>query len=181
MAKAVRVRVDGLKELDKALGELSKATARNTLRRALTSAAEPMRAAAVRNAPMDTGELKRSIKLSSKIDNRTGKAEFAATMKAGGTRAQAAQALRDARREKGIGESFAEVFMGPEKGGKRLSIKAIVQEFGSEKQAAQPYMRPAFDAEAKNVISRVGDELSKEIDKAVTRARARALKKAAKG
>lgn len=181
MAKAVRVRVEGLRELDKALGELTKATARNTLRRALTSAAEPMRAAAERNAPMDTGELKRSIKLSSKIDNRVGKAEYAAVMRAGGTRSAASQALRDARRAKGIGESFAEVFMGPEKTGKRGSIKAMVQEFGSKKQAAQPYMRPAFDSEAQTVINNVGKELAKEIDKSVKRARARAARKAAKG
>lgn len=181
MAKAVSVKVEGLKELDKALGELTKATARNTLRRALTSAAEPMRAAAERNAPMDTGELKRSIKLSSKIDNRAGKAEFAAVMRSGGTKAAARSALRVARRAQGIGESFAEVFMGPEKGGKRQSIKAIVQEFGSSKQASQPYMRPAFDSEAQTVINNVGKELAKEIDKSVQRARARALKKAAKG
>lgn len=180
MVKAVRVKVEGLKELDAALGELSKGAARGALRRALIKAAEPMRAAAERNAPKNTGDLARSIKLSSRIDNRAGKKEFAAVMRSGGTRAQAAQALRDARRAKGIGESFAEVFMGPEKAGKREAIKALVQEFGSKKQAAQPYMRPAFDAEAQNVIGNIQGELSTEIDKSVRRARARALKKAGK-
>lgn len=181
MAGAVKVRVEGLKELDKALGELSKAAARNALRRALIKAAEPMRSAAERNAPVDTGALKRSIILTSKIDNRAGKAEFAAVMKSGGTKAQAVQALRDARRAKGIGESFAEVFMGPRKAGKQASIKAMVQEFGSHKQSAQPYMRPAFDGQAPAVIDGIRGELSAEIDKAVKRARARAAKKAAKG
>lgn len=180
MVKAARVKVEGLKELDAALGELTKATARNVLRRTLLAAGEPMRAAAERNAPVDTGALQRSIKISSKIDNRAGKPEYAATLRAGGTRAQAAQALRDARRAKGIGESFAEVFIGPEKMGKRAGVKSIVQEFGSAKQAPQPYMRPAFDAEAGNVINRVKGDLSREIDKAVTRARARAAKKAAR-
>lgn len=181
MAKAVRVKVEGLKELDQALAELSKATARNTLHRALISAGEPMRAAAEQNAPVDTGALKRSIKISSKVDNKAGKAEYSAALRAGGTKAQAVQALRDARREKGIGESFAEVFIGPEKAGKRASIKANVQEFGSSKQAAQPYMRPAFDSQAMNVLNGIKGELSKEINKSVQRARARALKKAAKG
>ncbi len=180
MAKGVRVKVEGLKELDRALGELTKATARNTLQRALITAGEPMRAAAERNAPVDTGELKRSIKISSRVDNRAGKREYAATLAGGGTKAQAVQALRDARRAKGIGESFAEAFIGPEKGRRRLAVKATVQEFGSRKQSAQPYMRPAFDAEAENVIKRIGTELSREIDKSVTRARARAAKKAAR-
>lgn len=181
MAKAVRVKVEGLKELDAALGELSKATARNTMRRALINAAEPMRAAAERNAPVDTGKLKRSIIVTSKIDNKAGKSEYAAVMRGGGSKSQAVQAMRDARRAKGIGESFAEAFMGPAKGGKRDSIKAVVQEFGSRKQAAQPYLRPAFDAEAQNVIGNIKAELSAEIDKAAKRARARAARKAAKG
>lgn len=181
MAKAVSVRVDGLKELDAALGELSKSAARGALRRALIKAAEPMRAAAERNAPVDTGALKRSIIVTSRIDNRAGKAEYAAVMRGGGSKAQAVGALRDARRAKGIGESFAEAFMGPAKGGKRDAIKAMVQEFGSRKQGAQSYMRPAFDSEAQNVIDGIKDELSAEIDKTVRRARARAARKAARG
>lgn len=180
MAKAVRIKVEGLKELDAALGELSKGAARGALRRALVKAAEPMRAAAERNAPKLTGELKSKIIVTSRTDNRAGKAEFAAVMKGGGTRSQAAEAMRDARRATGVGESFAEAFIGPAKGGKRLAIKAAVQEFGSRKQAAQPYMRPAFDAEAQNVIGKIKDELSSEIDKSVRRARARAAKKAGK-
>lgn len=178
MARAVHVKVEGLKELDAALGDLSKGAARGALRRALIKAAEPMRAAAERNAPELTGDLKGSIIVTSKIDNRAGKAEYAAVMKGGGTKAQAAGALRDARRAKGIGENFAEAYLGPAKGGKRRAIKAIVQEFGSRKQAAQPYMRPAFDAEAQNVINGIKSELSTEIDKSVRRARARAAKKA---
>lgn len=180
MAGKVRVKVEGLKELDAALGELSKGAARGVLRRALIKAAEPMRAAAARNAPEDTGTLKRSIIVTSKIDNRAGKAEYAAVMKGGGSKAEAVGALRDARRATGIGESFAEVFMGPTKSGKRNSIKAMVQEYGSKKQAAQPYMRPAFDAEAQNVINGIKGELTAEIDKSVKRARSRALKKAGK-
>lgn len=180
MAKAVRVKVEGLKELDAALGELSKGAARGTLRRALIKAAEPMRAAAVRNAPEDKGDLKRSIIVTSKIDNKAGKAEYAAVMRGGGSKSQASQALRDARRAKGIGESFAEVFMGPAKSGKKNAIKAMVQEFGSKHQPGQPYMRPAFDAEAQNVVNGIKGELSAEIEKSVKRARARALKKAGK-
>ena len=171
------VKISGLKQLDSALTELSKGAARGALRRALIKAAEPMRAAAERNAPEDIGELKRSIVLTTRIDNQAGRAEYANVMKSGGSKSQAVQAMRDARRGQGVGESFAEAYMGPEKGSKRLAIKSVVQEFGSSRQSAQPYMRPAFDAEAANVINRVGDELSAEISKSVRRARARALKK----
>lgn len=173
------VKIEGLKELDAAMGELGKSAARGVLRRTLVKAAEPMRAAAERNAPKDTGALAGSIIVTSKIDNRAGKKEYGAVMAAGGSKSAAVQALRDARRAKGIGESFAEAFLGPAKAGKRGSIKAMVQEFGSSKQDAQPYMRPAFDAEVNTVLGNIKGELTTEIDKAVARARKRALKRAA--
>lgn len=182
MAKTT-VKIEGLKELDQALGELSKATARNTMRRALISAAEPMRAAAERNAPILTGQLSRSIAISASIGqkNDPGKAAYAKTMAGGGTRTQAREALITARRAAGVGESFAEVYLGPTVSGKRNSIKAIVQEFGSVKQPAQPYMRPAFDSQARNVLNRISGELKTEVDKSVARAARRAARKAAKG
>lgn len=182
MAKT-SIRIEGLRELDEALGELSKATARNTMRRALTSAAEPMRAEAERNAPRETGQLANSIAISAQIGrkNDPGKAAFAETMRGGGTRTQARQALIAANRAAGVGESFAEVYMGPRASNKRNSIKAIVQEFGSVKQVAQPYMRPAFDSQARTVLSRIGSELKTEIDKSAARAARRAARKAAKG
>lgn len=177
----MKVKIEGLKELDAALGELSKGAARGVLHRTLIKAGEPMRAAAERMAPKDKGNLARSIKLSSRIDNRAGKKEFAAVMRAGGSKAEDVQALRDARRAAGVGQSFAEVFMGPTKSGKRNSIKAMVQEFGSVKQQPQPYMRPAFDSQANAVLDGIKGILTVEIDKAVKRAQARALKKKAKG
>lgn len=180
MAGVVRVRIDGLKELDAALGELSKGAARGVLRRTLIKAGEPMRAEAERLAPRDTGKLSRSVKIAARIDNRAGKREFGQVLKAGGTRAQATQALRDARRAQGVGASFAEAFMGPAKGSKRDAIKAIVQEFGSVKQDQQPYMRPAFDGKAHEVLGGIKSILTDEIAKAAARAKARALKKAAK-
>lgn len=177
----MRVKIEGLKELDAALGELSKGAARGVLRRTLIKAGEPMRAAAERNAPKDTGALAGSIILTSRIDNRAGKKEYAAVMKAGGSKAEAVSALRDARRAVGVGESFAEVFMGPAKSGKRGSIKAMAQEFGAKHHQPHPYMRPAFDSEAQNVLNNIKGELTTEIDKAVQRARRRALKKAGGG
>src|SRR5690606_2324368 len=55
------VRVEGLRELDKALGELTKSTARSVLRRVLLKAAEPLKQDMIRLAPKDKHHLERSI------------------------------------------------------------------------------------------------------------------------
>ena len=81
------VRIEGFAELDKALGELPKATARNTLTRTLKKGAVPVRDAAQENAPRETGELEQDIIIGTRL-----------------TRSQA----RDNRERKG----FAEVHIG---------------------------------------------------------------------
>ncbi len=186
MGSIVTVRVEGLAELDASFGEMKKATARNVMRRALIAAAQPMVDMASRLAPDDpkTGppDLQSTIIASSKTRKSTvGNAEFRAVMEGGGTRADARAALIDARRAAGEAVSFAEAFVGPAAGSKRNAIKAIVQEFGSVKQAAQPYMRPAWEATKNAVLDGVKAALRTEIDKAAKRAAARALRLAAKG
>ncbi|MFA5897936.1 MAG: HK97-gp10 family putative phage morphogenesis protein [Hyphomicrobium sp.] len=182
MALKQTFKIEGLKELDAALGELSKATARNVTRRVLIKAAQPMVDEASRLAPDDpaTGapDLHTSIAASAKIKNEVGKSAFSAVMKAGGSKADAISALRDARRAANGEGSFAQAYVGPVSSTKRAAIKAIVQEFGSVKQAPQSYMRPAFQNTAQQVIDNVGKLMKPEIDKAAARARARALKKA---
>jgi len=174
-------KIEGLKELDAALGELSKATARNVTKRVLIKAAQPMVDEASRLAPddPDTGapDLHTSIVASAKIKNTAGNAEFSAVLANGGSQAEAVGALRDARRAAN-GGSFAQAYVGPTSTTKRAAIKAIVQEFGSVKQSPRPYMRPAFASTAETVIDNVGKLMKPEIDKAVARAQARALKKA---
>lgn len=182
MAKAVSVKVEGLKELDRALGELTKATARNTLTRVLKKAGEPIRAAAQAGAPVDTGALRESIIVSTKkpVGHSAKDRAFSEAMKGGATRKEAGKAARFAA--KGADEAFAEAFVGPvRQRTKQAAIKTIVQEFGSESQPGTPYMRPAWDSQKMNALNVIKAELGKEIDKSVQRARARALKKAAKG
>lgn len=55
------VKLEGFRELDRALGQLPKATARNTLVRVLKKAAAPVQGEAQSNAPRDTGELEGDI------------------------------------------------------------------------------------------------------------------------
>ncbi len=162
--------MEGLRELDKALAEMSKATARNVLKRALIKAAEPIADKARQLVPKDTHALERSIIASSKLANPVGKAEYAAAMKAGKGKSAAAGAMREARREAG-GEFFAEISVGPG----QLPHAHLV-EFGSSKMAAQPYLRPAWDAHKVDALDAISGELKSEIDRAAKRAAQKAAK-----
>lgn len=160
------VAVSGLAELDKALGELPKATARNVLKRTLDKAAQPIVESAKMYAPVDTGKLRESIIASPKIKNKVGKAEYAAAMRAGLGKAAAGAALRQVRSAmKGLG-SFAEIFVGPS--GKAVPYAHIV-EFGSVKDSPQPYMRPAWEGERQKALEIIKAELGGEIIKAAKR------------
>lgn len=70
MANRVRVRVEGLRELDAALGELPKATGRNVLRRVGRAGLEPVIEDAAERAPTLFGDLQGSITVSTKRPRR---------------------------------------------------------------------------------------------------------------
>lgn len=170
----VSVRLEGFNGVGDQLSQLKRATAKTVLKRAATTALRPMAAIAAALAPKDTGDLEKSIKVSAKGGgNTTGNAEFGAVMRAGGSKAEARLALRDARRGAGIGDHAVELFMGPAEGTRDEAIKAIVQEFGSVKQAPQAYMRPAWDADKSAVLSRLGPLLWAEVEKTLSRIAAR--------
>lgn len=63
-------RIEGLAELDEALLELPKATARNILVRTLKTQGELIRADGERNAPKDKGGLKQSYTVGTKLSKR---------------------------------------------------------------------------------------------------------------
>jgi hypothetical protein len=96
------LKIEGLRELDAALGQFSKATARGVLHRALKKAAVPIRDQARQDAPVDTGELRDSIVIRTQsTGGSAGKAAFAAAMRSGSSKAEAAAAARAANREAG--------------------------------------------------------------------------------
>jgi HK97 gp10 family phage protein len=181
------VQLTGFKELEAELAKLSKAAGKGALRRAGIKAMVPMAKIASQRAPVDEGNLQASIMVSARAKGAgadIGKAEFGAVLRGGGSRAQATAALRDARRaaNEGQGEPSIELFMGPAipaTDKRRAAIKAIVQEFGSMKQAPQPYMRPAWDQDHRAMLDRLKVELWAEVSKAVKRAEIRAAKLAA--
>ncbi len=136
------VRVDGLRELDKALAELPKATGKAVLRRTLVKAGKPIAEAGRANAPRKEGHLQASYGVGTKL-----------------TRRQASQHKKMFRDER----ASAEVFVGPN------DPAAVQTEFGNEHQMAEPHLRPAWDANAGRALDIIKDELGSEIMKAAAR------------
>lgn len=135
----VTVKMEGLRELDYALGELPKTTGKATLRRVLKKAAEPLRRHAEQLAPRLSGALATSIVVGTKLTRR------------------------QARIARKAPKSTVEMFVGPN------NPAAVPQEFGTHDQRAQPYMRPAWDAEQNGVLVEISTELGGEIEKSAVR------------
>lgn len=73
MSRGVTVKVEGLKDLEKALSEMKVSTARNIARRGLKQALEPMAEAARRRVPSLSGDLAESINVTTKNPKRNRK------------------------------------------------------------------------------------------------------------
>lgn len=155
---AVTVKVEGLKELDRALGELPKATARNTLRRTLISSAKPLVDHASRIAPDRPGKPRNDLQQSITVSSRLNKQQRRVT--------------------RGAEKSFAEVYVGPD-----VSVPNAHghwQEFGTVDHPPHPFMRPAWASEQTVVLENIKEQLGAEIMKAAQRL-ARKSARAAKG
>lgn len=140
-------RVDGLRDVDRALSELPKATARGVTRRVLIKAAEPVERAAVNNAPEFTGALKKDIETGAKL-----------------TKAQARTAKR-------LGKSEVEVHIGV------VDPAGVQTEFGNAHQAAKPWFRPAWDGTQNEALDIIKDEYAGEIEKTRGRLARRAARR----
>lgn len=149
MARSVHV--DGLRELDRALGELPKATARNVLLRVLKKAGQPMAEHASGLAHVRTGALRNSAAVGTKLTKR------------------------QAGLHKKGGKAFAEVFVGF--GG---LTQAITEEFGTVEVSANPMLRPAWDSGQDEALNVIKDDLGEEILKAARRVAKRMAAKAAR-
>lgn len=173
------LKVYGLKELDAAIAELidstSSATAKNAIRRGLIEAAEPMAERARQLVPVRSGALRDSITVSARLKNSVGKAAFAQAKRAGLSDTEAVAATRRAQREARGEAPSVEVYVGPS--GAPAS-RAHLTEFGTAKAAAQPFMRPAFDATVREVVERTAEAVGQQIQKAADRAARKAAKKA---
>ena len=144
------IKLEGFKELDAALAELSKAAGKSVLRRSLKKAAEPMAVLASSLAPRGpTGNLSASVNYGTKLTKR-----------------QAGLHRKMFRDDKASVEGFVGA----------NDPAAVPQEFGTVDHGPQPFMRPAWDQDAMPLLDRLGQELAVEVEKSVKRARAKAAR-----
>lgn len=171
-------KVEGFKELDEALGDLKKATARNVMRRALAKAAQPLIDEMRRLAPVRSGRLRASIRTGkiTKDVADAGAAAYRDVINGGGDSRAAMRALRDVRRSASVGMAFEYLNIGPD----TSAPHAHLQEFGTVRQPPRPFMRPAFDGRWRDALDIIGEALREEIDKVTARARRKAERDAAK-
>ena len=136
-------RLEGFKELEAALSQLPKATQRNTLQRVLKKAATPTLDRMAGGAPVDTGDLQQSVMMgpSSKLTGRQ---------------------KRDAKRE---GKHFAEIHVGTS------NPAGQFQEFGTFKDAPQPFATPAWEETKDRALETIKSDLGAEIEKSAARLR----------
>ena len=146
-------KLEGFKELDAALSQITaESTARGVMRRSLKEAAEPMADLAQSKAPDDptTGgyDLKTSVTYSTRL-----------------SRSERRNHARETRGDRAFVEGF--VGAGP-------LAHPHWQEFGTVHHAPQPFLRPAFDQDAQNFISRLGRSLAVQIERTARRIAAKA-------
>lgn len=160
------VRIEGLRELEKALQELPRATAKNVMRRGLIEAAQPTLEHARSLVPVATGGLRDSLEVSTKA-KRGFKKDFSGANATGrSTQLPSASAIQVY-----IGPSFPDGFHGH------------LIEFGTSRTSPQAFLRPAWDATKDQVLASISGftwgQLKKAADR-LARKTARAAKKAAK-
>lgn len=152
LVKDFSVSVDGLRDLDRALGQLAKATAKGVMRRVLLKAGAPIENAARGLAPDDPAtpplDLHTSIDTSTKLGKRQARLN-----------------------RKQPNKSFVEAFVGA-----GVIPQAHLIEFGTDHSAPQPFMRPAWDANKMKALDIIKSELGQEIEKTAKRAAVRAAK-----
>lgn len=162
----MKIKVEGLTELQAALRELGEPRSiRSALRAALRAAALPMRDAAKNGVPVDQGDLQRSIKMASAKRYRGQDQDQFGIVIGIDANEQPAQ---DVPRKEGSGGTYRDpgvAGVGP------------ITEFGRPGKAAKPFMRPAFDAEGEKTIQR----FAKTAGPAIEAEAARLAKKRAKG
>lgn len=144
----MKVKIEGLRELEATLAELPKATGKNVLRRVLIKAAQPIEADAAAAAPELTGRLRRDVSTGTRLNRR-----------------QAAMARR-------LGKSEVEVHVGVN------DPAGVQNEFGNAHQRPQPFLRPAWDANRQGALETISSDLGAEIAKSAARLARRAARRA---
>lgn len=148
---ALKVRMEGLKEVQAALRKLPDATAKNVMRRVMKTNAKPIADDAQARAPVSQGHLRRSIAVTTKLTRRQ----------------------RSKHRKLGKGDVEMFIGAGPDPA-------AHMQEFGTSKETPQPFMRPAWDGGWRTLWLKIKQDMWNEIRKSSERLMRKAARAAAK-
>ena len=174
-------RLEGFPDLERALQQIERRSTQVAVtRRALQKAAEPMREKAAQYAPINRGDLTAGIKISVRATGEVGRAAYAAEMRQSGDKVAALGAMKAARSAFRASNPPAVLYMGPI----RALFYAKFVEFGTKPHTAggkfegaqhpgsapDPFLRPAFDAEAERTVERLAPLIWAEIKKAAARA-----------
>lgn len=143
MPKTVTVKVEGLADLQKRLLSLSEDMQGKIARAASAAGAVIIKNAAIRKAPMDTGNLKKNI-----IVKRLPKGEADYTSQHIVTVRKGKKTKK--QREAGLKDAFYAGFV----------------EFGTVKMPAKPFLRPAYDENKEKAVQAMKDRLEARIKKA---------------
>ena len=173
---AITIKLEGLGEVDKALRQLEedfgqKESAKRVLVPAVRESLQPVLMQAISNAPKDTGGLDLSLQVEarrptskdkrSKYVSRsdtvigavtTAPAKKLAKMSQGKGLLQARSKLRK------LGFQNASQFMGVDS-----DARAVAQEFGSARNPANPYLRPALESTSQATVARLATILERRI------------------
>lgn len=133
----ITVKVEGFAELERALRQLPEEIAGKVLREAFRRASKPMAEDAKQSAP--------------RSDDPGAGGHMADSIK-----------VRNMKSENSLNDVQVDFWIGPD----RKHFYGLFQEFGTVKQGARPFMRPAFDSDVQGVIDRFGGEIWKGIERA---------------
>lgn len=146
------VRVEGLREVKKALRTLlPDNTAKSVMRKILKGRAQPIAAAARARVPKDTHELADAIGVGTRLTRR------------------------QKRLHRKVDRHDVEVFVGVGRPKDGSSDQAVpyghIVEFGGNNQPARPFMRPAWDAAKGSILNNIGRDMMDEIKKRAAKLR----------
>lgn len=177
---SITFKIEGLGDVTKAFDQLAeeigdKKANSKVLVPAARQAMMPVLAAAQQNAPIDSGALRLSLQVEarrptsrdrrSKYINRNDAVVALVTTASGRKLAQMSSGkglLRSKRKLAKLGATADQV---DSFAGFKSDARAIAQEFGTAKMPANPYLRPAIEANSQNVITRLAEALAQQINK----------------
>lgn len=151
----MKLKVDGFREIERALTMLKASTGKGVLRRVGRKALEPVRTTMAQLAPRDTGGLAESIIIA-------------------GTQKGGIDEGRIPGVPNGTRQTQVRLFVGPASG---FGHRGSLQEWGTFSNAAQPFARPAWDSGQAEVLNTIISEIGSEIERTAERAAKRAARR----